>query len=164
MVHFFSLTAVALFVTFTQIQAQRYMGKRDLNRDYYTLNIPNTEDGIESAKHIAQQLQVRFEGSVGELDSWFMVSSPQSLKRDDPVLANFDKLKYLSLLKRDATSQHWKNVKLIEKQALKRRIKRGPIPTNKQLIDAQKTLNIKDPWFPQQWHLVIFFFKEMSLF
>ncbi|CEP17954.1 hypothetical protein [Parasitella parasitica] len=154
-----SLTAaaaavVALLATLTQAQAQKYMGKRDLNRDYYTLNIPDTEGGLESAKHIAQKLQVRFEGVVGELDSWFMVSSPQSFKRDDPVLANFDKLKHLSLAKRDATSHHWHKVKAIEKQALKRRSKRGPIPADKQLVDAQKTLSIADPWFPQQWHLI----------
>ncbi|CAO3653385.1 unnamed protein product [Mucor hiemalis] len=156
MVHF-SLTAIALLVASLTVQA-KYMGKRDPDRDYYTLNIP-TKDGLETAHHVARSLNVRLEGVVGELDNWYMVSSPKPLlgKRgltEDKVLSDFQHFKSLHLNKRDGSSSHWQNVQSIDKQVLKKRTKRGPIPVNEEMKDAQKTLGIADPWFDQQWHLI----------
>lgn len=129
----------------------KYMGKRDPEREYYTLNIP--KDGFESAKHIAQELNVRFEGGIGELDNWFMVSSPKTTKRDeDLILSNFHHYKSLGLNKRQDSP--WQKVQSIDKQVLKRRTKRGPIPPTNDVADVQKTLNMTDPWLEKQWHLV----------
>ncbi|KAI9487401.1 MAG: peptidase S8/S53 domain-containing protein [Benjaminiella poitrasii] len=127
------------------------MGKREVDRNYYTINIP--DDGPTTAEYIANQLGVRYEGKIGELDAWFMVSSPKPRmeKRNDEVLENFNRLKDRSLSKRDAV--YWQKVTSIEKQILKRRTKRGPIIPDK-LTDTQKSLNITDPLFPKQWHLI----------
>ncbi|KAG2200660.1 hypothetical protein INT47_005816 [Mucor saturninus] len=145
------LTAIAVLVasacTFVQ---GHYMGKRDPARDYYTLKAPN--DGLASAQLVARELNVRFEGPIGELDAWYMVSSPKTNKRDaeDPILSKFQYYK-TTLRKRD--SSHWQNVESIDKQVLKRRTKRGPIP-QPPLAEVQKTLNMNDPWLEKQWHLI----------
>jgi kexin len=158
MVHYGLSAVIALVLASTLAEAQRYMGKREADRDYYTLNIP--EGDKTSAQAIAQQLGVRFEGNVGELDTWYMLSSAQQFqKRDgqDNILKQFHHLKSLGLQKRDG---HWHKAKSLEKQVLKRRTKRGPIPRApvpkpKDLVaDAQKVLKIEDPWFTKQWHLV----------
>ncbi|KAI7897501.1 peptidase S8/S53 domain-containing protein [Cokeromyces recurvatus] len=147
-----NLRAIAMVIAsvVTLTEAQRYMGKREAERDYYTINIPSN-DGYESIKYIANQLGVRYEGYIGELDSWFMVSVPKPRlnKRDDDILAKFERLKTQSLMKRDI---HWQKVKSINKQVLKRRTKRGPIPN--EFMNVQKLLNITDPLFDKQWHLI----------
>lgn len=157
------LTAIALLVaslgTFVQC---KYMGKRDPEREYYTLNIP--QDGLESAQHIAHQLNVRFEGSIGELESWYMVSSPKSTKREeDVILSSFHHYKSLNLNKREESA--WQKVQSIDKQILKRRTKRGPIPQQDDFAEVQKTLSLNDPWFEKQWHLVSLppFFQRMHI-
>lgn len=183
MVHCYGLRSIALLVacigTFVHAEPstnKRYMGKRDPNRDYYTLNIPTEEaesqlSGFKSAQYIAHQLGVRLEGNVGELKNWYMVSSEKSTlgKRgleQDRVLSTFARYKSTSHLnKRDGDGhQHWQKVNSIDKQVAKRRTKRGPIPrepvfnVNDEMADAQKTLSIADPWFNQQWHLVSLFY------
>lgn len=147
------LTAIALLVasacTFVQ---GHYMGKKDPERDYYTLKIP--QDGLASAHHVAQALNVRFEGPIGELDSWYMVSSPKSKKRqeEDAILSSFHRFKNSHITKR---SSPWQNVQSIDKQVLKRRTKRGPIPPpEEEFVQIQRTLNMNDPWLEKQWHLV----------
>jgi kexin len=161
MVHYGFSVIIALVLASTLAEAQRYMGKREADRDYYTLNIP--EGDKISAQAIAQQLGVRFEGNVGELDTWYMLSSAQQQrlqKRDeeeDRILKQFHHMKSLGLQKRDG---HWQKAKSMEKQVLKKRFKRGPIPRAPVpkpadiLADAQKELKMEDPWFPKQWHLV----------
>lgn len=158
------LTAIAVLVasacTFVH---GHYMGKRDPTRDYYTLKAPS--DGLASAQLVARELNVRFEGPIGELDAWYMVSSPKTNKRDaeDPILSKFQYYKN-SFRKRD--SSHWQNVESIDKQVLKKRTKRGPIPPPP-LEEVQKTLNMNDPWLEKQWHLVslvFFFFFLMQIY
>ncbi|RCH78433.1 pheromone processing endoprotease, partial [Rhizopus stolonifer] len=146
---YYGLATIALWLTISSFtQAQTYMGRRDLDRDYYTLHIDNKE----SAKHIAQQLGVRYEGNVGELDAWHMFSTLKT-KRDaeDTVLVEFERQK-TALDKRD--DMHWKHAHSLTKQVLKKREKRGPIPVDQVFADAQASLKIKDPWFTKQWHLI----------
>lgn len=161
---FISLTKIALLITvlssFSTVSTQTYIGKRELHRDYYAINIPS-DNGKESAQYIASKLGVRFEGNVGELDHWFMLSSPKNkahIEKRDQVLTDFEHHKAQSLLnKRDENQHHWHLVKRLDKQVLKKRTKRAPIPTlnaTQLLLDTQKDLHIKDPLFPKQWHLV----------
>ena len=156
---YYGLGFVALLVYSLGVQAN-YIGKRDPERDYYTLNIPG--DDSTTAHHVARSLNVRLEGVVGELKDWYMVSSPKPLyqkrETEDRVLAAFQHYKTLGLSKRDG---HWEKVQSIDKQVLRKRTKRGPIPEDvakAQIKDAQQTLKIADPWFDQQWHLVNTYF------
>lgn len=145
---------ITLFASLSLIQA-KYIGKREADRDYYTLHVPQGESAV--AIQMAQQLGVRFEGQVGELSTYYMVSSPKKIlqKRDeDPVIAKYNQL-LSSNWKRD--EQPWAKVKSIEKQIPKRRVKRGPIPIltpKERVVDAQQSLGIQDPLFNKQWHLV----------
>ncbi|KAG1415661.1 hypothetical protein G6F58_006378 [Rhizopus delemar] len=145
---------ITLFASLSLIQA-KYIGKREADRDYYTLHVPQGESAV--AIQMAQQLGVRFEGQVGELSTYYMVSSPKKIlqKRDeDPVIAKYNQL-LSSNWKRD--EQPWAKVKSIEKQIPKRRVKRGPIPIltpKERVVDAQQSLGIQDPLFNKQWHLI----------
>ncbi|KAG1055917.1 hypothetical protein G6F43_002155 [Rhizopus delemar] len=159
MVKLSSLTELITFITSLAVVQARYLGKRESNRDYYTLHLPQGE--LEAVQQIAQQLGVRLEGQVGELDTYYMVSSLKSpfQKRDeeDRVLTDFDKYKRLSASKWKRDEQVWTKVQSIEKQIPKRRVKRGPIPplTPKEIvIETREELNIKDPLFDKQWHLI----------
>ncbi|CEG80867.1 Putative Proprotein convertase PC7 (Fragment) [Rhizopus microsporus] len=142
-------------------QDAKYIGKREPNREYYTLHVPQGES--EAAEQIAQQLDVRFEGQVGELDTYYMVSAPREAiqKRDgqDGIVTKFHQYKQyyesLSLSKRQ--EQAWAKVQSIDKQIPKRRVKRGPLPIltpKERVVDAQVSLGIKDPLFDKQWHLI----------
>lgn len=152
-----SLVAVAT-AWMSSIQAKTYIGKRDLDRDYYTLYVPTEA----SAQYIANKLQVRYEGQVGELENWYMLSSPKAKKTkrtkdsndEDKVLSDFKHYKESFLMKRqdESLGRHWQQAKELNKQELKKRTKRAPVTT---LVEkTQRELDIKDPWFFQQWHLV----------
>lgn len=153
--------AIGIVIASTLANAERYMGKRDADRDYYTLNIP--EGDRASAQAIAEQLGVRFEGNVGELDTWYMLSSTQQQQHvqkrneEDRILKQFHHMKSRGLMKRDG---YWHKAKSLEKQVLKRRVKRGPIPRapvpkpEDVLTATQKELDMQDPWLSRQWHLV----------
>ncbi|KAI8328486.1 peptidase S8/S53 domain-containing protein [Chlamydoabsidia padenii] len=151
--------------------------KRDPSRQYYTLHFPqghSEDDTQQHAQQIASSLGTRYEGPVGELKTYFVVSSfsPTITERSvytsssdqvDPVLASFEHQKKNHVLsKRDpAKSVAWSKVQRIDKQILKRRSKRAVIPrapilnSGKLVLeDAKTSLGIKDPGFTDQWHLI----------
>lgn len=146
--------------------------KRDPSRQYYTLHFPHDEAATQQhAKKIASSLGTRYEGPVGELKTYFLVSSelPALVKRSsssdqvDPVLASFEQQKKNgTLFKRSVDdSAAWSKVQRIDKQILKQRSKRAvlpraPILSSGKLVleDAKASLGIKDPGFTNQWHLV----------
>ncbi|OAD77937.1 hypothetical protein PHYBLDRAFT_108764, partial [Phycomyces blakesleeanus NRRL 1555(-)] len=147
--------------------------KRDPLRHYYALHFPQEHPHTTThAQSIANSLGVRYEGPVGELQTYFLVSAPITSnlsKRDtnDPTVEAFwaHKQKRSLMARDEIRSSAWDAVKSIDKQVLKRLHKRGPIPGwDKRapvklkgpeiLADAQKSLHITDPGFPQQWHLV----------
>lgn len=152
------LTKIALLIfALSSLSAAAYTGKRKLDRDYYAINIPSQE----SAVYIANKLGVRYEGIVGELDNWHMLSTPNTLEKrqeHDRVLSDFEYFKSQSIYKRDEDQHHWLQVKQLDKQVLKKRTRRAPVPpvvnATRLLQDTQKELHIKDPLFPKQWHLV----------
>lgn len=130
----------------------KYMGKRDSTRNYYTLYVP--EEPASASKYVdlvARDLGVRVEGQVGELEHYYMVSSPNDglSKRtdEDKIFLDFQNHK---LSKRN--HEGWTKIKRIDKQVPKRLIKRGPIQIHKSEI--QTVLGIKDPLIDSQWHLV----------
>ncbi|KAI8390318.1 peptidase S8/S53 domain-containing protein [Blakeslea trispora] len=152
---YYKLATIALWVAAISpyAQAQTYLGKREIDRDYYTVHV----DSKDGAQLLAKRLNVRYEGNVGELDSWHMLSTPKIAKRDtqeveeDRVLLAFEQLK-TALHKRD--SIHWQNAHSLTKQVYKKRTKRGPIPVDDKFEQVKEKLSIDDPWFPRQWHLI----------
>ncbi|KAI9497583.1 peptidase S8/S53 domain-containing protein [Zychaea mexicana] len=144
--------------------------RRSQDRDYYTLHVPQVDHDAshEAAHHVARSLGAQFEGMVGELESYYMISVPKSnlhkrsIYDEDPIVAAFQARKQLS--KRDEDQRHWDRVQRIDPQVPRRRSKRAALPreppfteiTQGQAIleDAQRVLDIKDPGFSRQWHLV----------
>ncbi|KAI8374361.1 peptidase S8/S53 domain-containing protein [Radiomyces spectabilis] len=148
--------------------------KRDTARQYYVLRFPssrsNDNSDVAAAKDIATHLQVQYEGPVGELRNYFLVSTPiqtnnsskRSLENDDDIVAAFHGHKKARRFnKRDDA---WMRVQSIEKQVPRQRIKRSVIPLEARapvksqgqllLEETRKQLHIKDPGFSQQWHLI----------
>ncbi|KAI8073114.1 peptidase S8/S53 domain-containing protein [Gongronella butleri] len=128
--------------------------KRDGSRHYYTLHFPYaTENTHFDAREVAKQLGTRYEGPVGELSTYHLVSAPKLLAKrsdehEDGVLAAFahqkrrhqaalDKLQASpGIVKRhvshdnslSALSSPWHRVHRIDKQVLRKRSKRAAIP------------------------------------
>ncbi|ORX51333.1 hypothetical protein DM01DRAFT_1289941 [Hesseltinella vesiculosa] len=143
--------------------------KRDPSRIYYTLHFPQPNDVTHlDARHIAQEIGIRYEGPVGELSTYHLVSVPkhQADKRadQDDIIHAFEQMKHsqTTLAKRhlDTDLTPWHRVHRIDRQVLRQRTRRAvlpraPIMTGELLFeDAQKTLDIQDPGFGQQWHLI----------
>ncbi|KAI8973037.1 peptidase S8/S53 domain-containing protein [Pilobolus umbonatus] len=141
-------TAIVLLLSCSLIDCH-YTGKRDPGRDYYTIHVPDGDEQV--AAQISHDLGTQFEGRVGEIDTYYMLSAPQSRKRDDPVLSLFHEYQHKTLSKRDSL---WSRVKTIDKQVPKKRVKRGPIPPKDKVDLTAETLGIKDPMFREQWHLI----------
>ncbi|ORZ11236.1 peptidase S8/S53 domain-containing protein [Absidia repens] len=145
---------VTLAYLLALVQATTAIIKRDPSRQYYTLHFPqgHLDDATHHhAKHIARSLETRYEGPVGELKTWFVVSSPMTAVMKRSTTTKDD----------DPISDIWSKVQRIDKQVLKKRSKRAVIPRapvldSGKLVfeDAQKSLGIKDPGFTEQWHLV----------
>ncbi|KAG0164189.1 pheromone processing endoprotease [Apophysomyces sp. BC1034] len=135
--------------------------KRDPNRQYYTLHFPRghlDDTSAEAASIIADTLGARYEGPVGELKTYFVVSRPLSLlerREEDEMLVAFEEHKHRNQAKRDLT---WAKVERMDKQIPRQRTKRAPVqePHDNKLAlkEAQRLFHIEDPGFSQQWHLI----------
>ncbi|KAI7849032.1 peptidase S8/S53 domain-containing protein [Circinella umbellata] len=144
--------------------------KRLPDRHYYTLHVPEVDhDTHIAAQHVATSLGGQFEGMVGELKTYYMMSVPKSSlnKRSqgddtDPIVTAFQARKRFD--KRDENQRLWDRVQRLDSQVPRQRTKRAALPreppfteiSKGQAImeDAQRVLDIKDPGFPRQWHLV----------
>lgn len=123
--------------------------KRDYeNRHYYTIHT----HAVESAKQIAHELGARFEGPVGELDSYYMVSIPKSTKlhkRDDNLVIQ-EQIPRKRLYKRAPPPP------VIENTEEEYKINGGlpSLDDENGFQSIKRILNIQDPGFDHQWHLV----------
>lgn len=141
-------------------------------RDYYALHL--TPDVSPAA--IAQQLGLHHEGLIGELDDHHLFSAPRG--NVDIVSTHLERdrrRRKRSLYSGAAGKEHISDsILFAQKQKLKQLVKRIPpgkregLPTvdsqswdeNDQvqitvdIKDVVKTLDIKDPIFAEQWHLV----------
>jgi kexin len=152
--------------------------KRDYTKkSYYTLHTVYPND-IEAAREAANHLGAQLEGPVGELAHYFWISIPMSTTTTNHhnVIQQFNTYKKRNR-KRDVDL-----VDAIQLQIPKKRLyKRAPPPKLDPIIenkDLEQTLNgktillpslddnngfqrmkealdIKDPGFDKQWHLVI---------
>ncbi|KAI9361747.1 peptidase S8/S53 domain-containing protein [Pilaira anomala] len=168
------MNLILLFLVF--ISSTLVTASRDYtNRDYYTLY---TLHGQDAVKQVAHSLNARYEGQVGELSQYHLISVPKPLKRSsiDTVIAQFQYHKQLA--KRD---DYWVQVQDIQLQVPARRLyKRAPIEqpvvenTEEEyrlngggpsvelpLLSEEggynkikELLGVFDPGFDQQWHLL----------
>ena len=154
----------------TNVVSATNIVKRLPDRHYYTLHVPEVDhDTHVAAQHVARSLGGQFEGMVGELKTYYMMSVPKNSlnkrsqeENGDPVVAAFQARKRFN--KRDENQRLWDRVQRLDPQVPRQRTKRAALPreppfteiSKGQAImeDAQRVLDIKDPGFPKQWHLV----------
>lgn len=178
------MNLILLFLVF--ISSTIATASRDyINRDYYTLY---TLHGQDAVKQVAHSLNARYEGQVGELSQYHLISVPKPLKRSsiDTVIAQFQHHKQLA--KRD---DHWAQVQDIQLQVPARRLyKRAPVEqpvvenTEEEyrlngggpsvelpLLSEEggydkikELLGVFDPGFDQQWHIVKYMFPIKKIY
>ncbi|KIM30986.1 hypothetical protein M408DRAFT_7406 [Serendipita vermifera MAFF 305830] len=124
--------------------------------DYYVIH-HNPAHG-HSPQDSAAALGTEFVEQVGELKDHYLVriekSSASSLDRRSPeagpgdaVVASFHNLK-----RSEEPIAH--SVRSLLPQTLRQRTKRAPIPSFPELDEIQDSLDIHDPIFSSQWHIV----------
>lgn len=149
------------------------------SRDYYALHL--TPD--LSPEAVAQQLGLTHEGVIGELSDHHLFSTPTS--KEDIVAIHIDGLRRKKrsvvsggIVKRDLSD----GVLFAEKQRLKKLVKRVPPPAARreaqgfdsiapttgdtgvvELRSIMQRLDIRDPIFHEQWHLVNYFFDNLFI-
>lgn len=171
-----TLVLVASFLAVSCLGASQPV-KRSPDRRYYTLHIPTSEAHL--AIQAADALGVQYEGPVGELTTYYLVSTmdhERLYKRDqpvhDPILEAFHAHKERRWLEKRDNNDWWDRVHAMDAQVPRQRVKRAVLPEQHHvkreppfveinqgkltLEDAQETLGIQDPGFPRQWHLVWF--------
>jgi kexin len=169
-----NIAAIVLIACATPVAS--ILHKRDYTkRSYYTLHTVYPND-IESARQAANHLGAQLEGPVGELSHYYWISIPMSTtNHHNNVIQRFN------MYKKKNRKRNVDFVDSIQVQIPKKRLhKRAPPPKLDPIIENkeqehvlngetillpsldddngfQKTkeaLNIKDPGFDKQWHLV----------
>ncbi|RHZ45254.1 hypothetical protein Glove_682g55 [Diversispora epigaea] len=153
--------------------------KRNYKKNYYYA-IELKDDSLTTLDDVAKLLDINHEGQIGALENHHLFSSEKELTdlltsrstdstesedSNDRVLVEYEKLKSKrhtspsSLEKRSVNTID--NIVSVEKQKLRKRYKRVPIPTKKSINSRKESSNysllvsnITDPGFQYQWHLV----------
>lgn len=145
--------------------------KRTYNtHDYYVLE-HNPLAGASLAE-AATELGLEVVERLGDLQNLWVVRTLKSNSESDRVLDNLQTLHQRASSPLHSRSEHShqarriaSSVKYLERQELRQRAKRGPIPTPQDDDSSDESkpsaadvvaerLGIEDPMFPQQWHLV----------
>lgn len=149
------------------------LGPRDYSlRDYYALHLTSDVSPVA----IAQQLGLQHEGLIGELDDHHLFSAPRG--NVDIVSTRLERDRrrrkrslHSGVVRREDISD---SILFAQKQKLKQLVKRIPpgkreglpavtsqswdendqIQISVDIKNVVKTLDIKDPIFADQWHLV----------
>lgn len=137
----------------------RQLRPRDyMSRDYYALQLSETAPPDLVAEHFG----IEHEGPIGELANHHLFSTP--IRNRDVINDRIQE--YHRSKKRDNSADRlYSSILFAEKQKLKRLVKRSipPLPLVHQrlargdLLDLEELmddLNIRDPIFHEQWHLV----------
>lgn len=138
--------------------------------DYYVLeHDPNAGASLEDC---ARALGVEVVERAGELVDYWLVRIPKHMQRRDGmdvVLSSLESLRSLAsqnspFSARSALSLHAKvlssSMRWLDRQELRQRVKRAPPPIQPDpdspdpVKIVAEHLDIQDPTFPQQWHLV----------
>ncbi|GAB5593615.1 pheromone processing endoprotease [Umbelopsis nana] len=171
------LSVLALLAVGFQLgSAARPVPRNYAERLYYTLHSPSGDS--DAAEHTAQLLNARFEGKVGELNNYFLISvdRPSLSARSDldeyaHTLAAFEALQNQSLDKRSSSSI--RAISKIESQAPRRRlVKRAPIesleerqdpPVNENLKEEEKANAKKITWWLEEPGAYLAMKKELGI-
>ena len=163
------LTSVALSVRLSEaaIPAKRYYD----THTYYALEHRLSDSGA-SLDEVAEALGVQVVERAGELQDVWLVRTIRSdgtelETRDeelDPVISAFEVLQGLASSHHEIRSEDVlfsrrivDSVNFLERQTPRRLVKRAPPPIQPPLATSAqvaKSLGLKDPKFPEQWHLV----------
>lgn len=139
------------------LQASSRPAKRSYDtHDYYVIH-HNPIHG-HSPQDSAAALGAEFVEQVGELKDHYLIRtrkpSGSSLDRrspeaipEDAVVASLQHLK-----RREEPIAH--SVRSLLPQTLRKRVRRAPIPSFPELEEIKSSLNIQDPIFDTQWHIV----------
>lgn len=147
--------------------------------DYYVLeHDPHAGASLEDC---ARALGVEVVEQAGELVNTWLVRIPKHMqKRDgmDVVLSSLESLRSLasknpSLSARSASDPHTRqlssSIRWLDRQELRQRVKRAPPPirpdtdSSNSIEAVAERLDIHDPTFPQQWHLINTRYPEHSM-
>lgn len=154
--------AVAL-LQYSSALASNHLARRDYdNREYYAVELGKHTDPVEAA----QRLQLDYEGPLGEIAGHYIFAGPKS---DEDVVDNYRRRRK----RRDAGESDIHIISSAKQETKKRHHKRVPAPpriqshANRGLLSTSdfpdgtkimseiaKTMEIHDPLFPKQWHLV----------
>jgi len=163
--------AVLVSICLARLSTASQPAKRHYDtHNYYALEHRATSDGA-SLDDVARALGVEFVERAGELpDTWLVrAMKPDLAIRDgdpeafDPVLSAFKNLRLKARSPVLARSEEGLDAKklassinFLELQTPRHLVKRAPVlPPTKTTIEAVKErFGIKDPLFPEQWHLI----------
>lgn len=142
------------------------LGPRNYSlRDYYALHLTPDVSPVD----IARQLGLTHEGLIGELDDHHLFSAPRG--NVDIVSTHIERNRRRRKRNQHSRADIADSILFAEKQKLKQLVKRNPpgrrqgqpaeswdendqIPITVNIQDVVKKLDIKDPIFLDQWHLV----------
>lgn len=166
------LCFLSLFIP--SLEAISILNKRDyINREYYTLHTTATENQIEAIKRVALSLGAQYEGQVGELTQHHWISIPMSNNNNNLM----EQFQHAKLTKRDFAIVDSIQAQIPSRRLYKRapppffdepiventieehKLNNDPIPLPS-LSDTngyqaiKDILDIHDPGFDEQWHLV----------
>jgi len=147
--------------------------------DYYVLeHDPHAGASLEDC---ARALGVEVIEQAGELVNHWLVRIPKRMQRRDGVDVVLSSLKSLrslasenpSFSARSAPDPHARelssSIRWLDRQELRQRVKRAPPPirpdtnSSNSIEAVAERLDIHDPTFPQQWHLVNTQYPEHSM-
>lgn len=162
-----SLTALALaLLQCSSVVSASHIARRDYDsREYYAVELGRGTDPAEAA----QQLQLEYEGPLGEIPGHYIFAGPKS---DQDVVENYKRRRRRRSAGESGDGDGDIDIVSSAKQYKKKLHKRVPPPriqshkardlfTTSDFPDGPKimkniaeTLEIHDPLFPKQWHLV----------
>lgn len=157
--------SLVLAVLVTLVAANRRPTKRTYDsHDYYVIH--HDPHSGSSLADVASALGVELVEQAGELEDHWLVRTdkPTFEARDghDRVLKRFEHLQSpVGLTARSNAREIVDSVKLLQRQVLRQRVKRAPVPQLRASPEDEEEerpiaeiMGIEDPLFPQQWHLV----------
>lgn len=160
------------------------LGVRPTKRSYHTHDyyvLEHDPYGGASLEDCARALGVEVVEQAGELVNHWLVRIPKHMqKRDgvDVVLSSLESLQSLALEHSSLSARSASNlrsrelsssIRWLDRQELRQRVKRAPPPIQPDpdspdpVKDVAERLDIQDPTFPQQWHLVNPQYPEHSM-
>ena len=171
--------SLVLFLSYSFVLGARPTKRFYHTHDYYVLqHDPHAGASLEDC---ARALGVEVVEQAGELINHWLVRIPKHMhKRDsaDVVLSSLKSLRSLvledsSLSARSTLNLHARelssSIQWLDRQELRQRVKRAPPPIQPDpdspnpVKAVAERLDIQDPTFPQQWHLINTPYPEHSM-